>query len=150
MQAAATLLNKKTLFIVQSLLFGLVFSHTQCTEISAKMAKIPHFFRRLRPRRRIHLKGNEALGSELSTLNSSRSCEVSAERGVSGFVPLRVGKERELFMVATGHINHPLMAVLLDLSAEELGFQQIGVLRVECDVLSFQRILCLIERESFK
>nr|UXW62837.1 putative auxin-responsive protein SAUR71 [Pinus koraiensis] len=112
------------------------------------MAKIPHFVRRLMRRRRISWKRYEALRSELSSLNPSRSYEVSAERSLSGFVPLRVGKERELFMVSTSHINHPLMAVLLDLSAEELGFEQIGALRVDCDVLSFQRMLFLIEREN--
>ena len=117
------------------------------------MAKLmPHFVRILLPHRRIQSRKVESLGSELSTLSPSlRSYDVSGEiGGISGFVPLRVGKERELFMVATSQINHPLMAVLLDLSAEELGFQQLGALRVECDVLTFQRLLCLIQTESFK
>ena len=111
------------------------------------MAKLmPDFVRRLLPHRKIQCRRFDALGSELSTLNPSRSYDVSSERGgIDGFVPLRVGKERELFMVATAHINHPLMAVLLDLSAEELGFQQLGALRVECDVLTFRRLLCLIQ-----
>jgi hypothetical protein len=61
-----------------------------------------------------------------------------------------VGKERKRFMVATGHMNHPLMAVLLEItSVEEMGFQRSGALRVACDELSFQRLLCLMEREAF-
>ena len=47
-------------------------------------------------------------------------------------------------MVATGHMNHPLMAVLLETSAEELGFKQTEALRVLCDEVSFQRLLSLI------
>jgi hypothetical protein len=89
----------------------------------------------------------EVLGShEPATPNPLRSDEVSAEiRGFGeGFVPVLVGKERKRFMVATGHMNHPLMAVLLETSAEELGFEQIGALRVVCDEESFQRLLSVI------
>jgi SAUR family protein len=65
------------------------------------------------------------------------------------FVPVFVGNERKKFMVATGHMNHPLIVVLLETSAEEMGFEQSGALRVACEEVSFQRLLCLIEREAF-
>ena len=79
--------------ILQTLLLGLVFSHKQCTQISAKMAKLmPHFVRRLLPHRKIQCRRFEAMGSELSTLNPSRSYDVSSERGgIDGFIPLHGG-----------------------------------------------------------
>jgi hypothetical protein len=116
------------------------------------MAKMPHFVRKLLLHRRIQWSKYEPMGShEPGTPNPPLSYEVSAEkRGVSGgFVPVLVGKERKRFMVATGHMNHPLMAVLLETSAEEMGFQRSGALRVACDEVSFQRLLCLMEREAF-
>jgi hypothetical protein len=52
-------------------------------------------------------------------------------------------------MVAIGHMNHPLMAVLLETSAEDLGFEQSGAMRVACDEVSFQRLLSVIRGQPF-
>ena len=85
------------LSILQTLLLGLVFSHKQCTQISAKMAKLmPHFVRRLLPHRRIQSRKVESLGSELSSLSPAlRSYDVSGEiGGISGFAPLRESRSR--------------------------------------------------------
>jgi hypothetical protein len=68
---------------------------------------------------------------------------------MDSFVHVLVGNERNRFMVATGHMNHPLNAVLLQRSAEEMVFEQSGAPRVACDEVSFQRLLCSIERGFF-
>jgi hypothetical protein len=47
-------------------------------------------------------------------------------------------------MGATGHMNHPLMAVLLETSTDELGFEQNGALRVVCDEVKLQRLISVI------
>lgn len=117
------------------------------------MAKIIHFLRRLLlPKVRYQRRKYEILASgETATPYPLRTYEVSdeSEGSVSeGFVPILVGKERKRFMVAVRDINHPLMATLLQISAES-GFEQSGAVRVVCDVVSFRRMLSLMESEPF-
>ena len=59
-------------------------------------------------------------------------------------IPLLVGTDSEAMERLTVHlklINHPSLAYLLDESANELGYNQQGLLRIWCDVGRFQEML---------
>jgi len=60
-----------------------------------------------------------------------------------GYVPVvvGVGEEVERFVVSVKLFRHQCMMSLLELAAEEFGFEQRGVLRIPCDVQHFRRVL---------
>lgn len=62
-----------------------------------------------------------------------------------GYVPVLVGKfeeEEERFMVPLGWINHPCMVALLQLSANEFGYQyREGVIQIPCEPHHFRLLL---------
>ncbi|KAK4794569.1 hypothetical protein SAY86_012563 [Trapa natans] len=59
----------------------------------------------------------------------------------AGHVPIYVGEEMERFLVYAELLNHPVLAGLLDKSAQEYGYEQKGALRIPCHVAVFERIL---------
>ncbi|GAB2214840.1 hypothetical protein Droror1_Dr00019204 [Drosera rotundifolia] len=54
-----------------------------------------------------------------------------------GYVPVMVGSEGflggERFMIKTHLIKHPSIVALLELSADEFGYDQEGVLQIPCE-----------------
>ncbi|GAU16838.1 hypothetical protein TSUD_367850 [Trifolium subterraneum] len=56
-----------------------------------------------------------------------------------GHVPVYVGEEMVRFVVNAELLNHPVFVKLLNMSAQEYGYQ--GVLRIPCRVVVFERIL---------
>jgi SAUR family protein len=56
-----------------------------------------------------------------------------------GHVPVYVGEEMVRFIVTAELLNHPVFVNLLNISAQEYGYQ--GVLRIPCRVVVFERVL---------
>ncbi|KAJ0578868.1 putative small auxin-up RNA [Helianthus annuus] len=82
----------------------------------------------------------------------SHSCRCSAASGTAsgdssattvpeGHLPFYVGEEMERFVVSAQLLNHPLFINLLNKSAQEYGYRQQGVLRIDCHVIIFRRLL---------
>lgn len=61
-----------------------------------------------------------------------------------GHVPVHVGEAMEppeRFTIQVEMLNQPIFVGLLDRTAQELGYQQAGALRILCAVSSFRRLL---------
>ncbi|XP_021756112.1 auxin-responsive protein SAUR71-like [Chenopodium quinoa] len=61
-----------------------------------------------------------------------------------GRVPIMVGKceeEEERFMLPLGWMNHPIIVDLLQLSANEFGYHQEGVIHIPCETCHFRLLL---------
>lgn len=61
-----------------------------------------------------------------------------------GYVPIMVGKceeEEERFMVPLRLMKHPFIIDLLQLSANEFGYQQDGVIQIPCQPLHFRLVM---------
>lgn len=56
-------------------------------------------------------------------------------------MPVYVGEESERFVVNAELLNHPVFMKLLNISAQEYGYEQKGVLRIPCHVLVFEKVL---------
>ncbi|CAI0410039.1 unnamed protein product [Linum tenue] len=65
-----------------------------------------------------------------------------------GSVAVCVGKELKRYVVPTEHLGHHAFRVLLRQAEEEFGFQQEGVLRIPCDVASFEAILKVVRGKT--
>ncbi|RZR99944.1 hypothetical protein BHM03_00029574 [Ensete ventricosum] len=63
-----------------------------------------------------------------------------------GYVPVVVGVGKELrrYVVSVGAFKHPCFVGLLDMAAQEFGYQQKGVLRIPCDAQHFEQVFRLI------
>ncbi|GMH11133.1 hypothetical protein Nepgr_012974 [Nepenthes gracilis] len=61
-----------------------------------------------------------------------------------GYVPVIVGDHEgmaERFMIRTQWMKHPSILALLDLSADEFGYDQEGVLQIPCEPEFFRVII---------
>ncbi|GAB2285585.1 hypothetical protein Dimus_020031 [Dionaea muscipula] len=61
-----------------------------------------------------------------------------------GYVPVMVGDYegvREKFMVRTQYMTQPSIVALLELSADEFGYQHQGMLQISCDPDTFREII---------
>jgi len=65
-----------------------------------------------------------------------------------GYVPFVVGREEERFMVAVEWMKHPSIVALLQLSANEFGYHQEGVLHIPCDPHVFRDTLCKLSSKK--
>ncbi|KAK9755852.1 hypothetical protein RND81_01G055000 [Saponaria officinalis] len=68
-----------------------------------------------------------------------------------GHVPVMVGKEegkRKKFVVPTWFMKDPSMVDLLQLSADEFGYNHHGVLQIPCEPLYFQNIIGKLSKKS--
>lgn len=65
-----------------------------------------------------------------------------------GYVPVLVGKTGELqrFLVRIEDFKHPSFVGLLEMAAQEFGYEQKGVLRIPCDIAHFQQVLEVISK----
>lgn len=66
-----------------------------------------------------------------------------AKEAPKGYVPMMlVGRgEEERVLVHRKLLKHPSLAVLLDMAAQEFGYEQQGILRIPCGVEQFQTII---------
>ncbi|KAL9230853.1 hypothetical protein vseg_006148 [Gypsophila vaccaria] len=62
----------------------------------------------------------------------------------TGHVPVYVGEEMARFVVSAELMNHHVFVKLLNMSAQEYGYQQKGALRIPCNVVVFENILRVI------
>ncbi|EHA8590759.1 putative Auxin-responsive protein SAUR41 [Cocos nucifera] len=75
--------------------------------------------------------------------------ESSAKRLPKGCVPVLVGLEdMERFVVHTKLFKHPCIRALLEVAAQEFGYEQKGILRIPCDVEHFRQVLEVISKEN--
>ncbi|PKU79225.1 auxin-responsive protein SAUR71-like [Dendrobium catenatum] len=58
-----------------------------------------------------------------------------------GHVPVCVGEEMERFAVRAELLGRPAFVELLRRSAQEYGYEQVGVIRIPCTVDLFRRVL---------
>ncbi|GLJ10558.1 hypothetical protein SUGI_0130520 [Cryptomeria japonica] len=64
-----------------------------------------------------------------------------------GCFSVYVGKDKRKFFLPIAYLSHPVIRALLRRSAEEYGVSQAGVLRIPCDVKSFQHVLWLVHSD---
>ncbi|OIW14361.1 hypothetical protein TanjilG_15715 [Lupinus angustifolius] len=79
------------------------------------------------------------------------------EEGVSnnnvvpkGYLAVSVGENLKRFIIPNEYLTHQAFQILLREAEEEFGFQQIGVLRIPCEVSVFENILKIVERKKNK
>lgn len=73
------------------------------------------------------------------------------EKVPKGYVPMLVGysgRERERVLVHRKHFGHPDFAVLLEMAANEFGYEQQGILQIPCDVEFFKRLVEQISKKK--
>lgn len=60
-----------------------------------------------------------------------------------GYVPVLVGSEKEMerFLLRVELFKHPSIMVLLEVAAQEFGYNQKGILKIPCDVKHFKVVL---------
>ncbi|KAK4753345.1 hypothetical protein SAY87_022143 [Trapa incisa] len=76
-----------------------------------------------------------------AALASSKLRRRNSSAVPAGFVPVYVGEEMERFVVNAELLNHPVLVGLLEMSAQEYGYEQKGPLKIPCHVLVFERVL---------
>ncbi|CAO2834795.1 unnamed protein product [Amaranthus hypochondriacus] len=99
-----------------------------------------------------HLLGKKMVKKKEQSCSSSSSSRYSRLDNINdrndeirkGYVPVIVGmceEEEERFMLPLGLINHPTILGLLDLSANEFGYHQQGVIQIPCQPHQFRLLL---------
>ncbi|EOY26271.1 SAUR-like auxin-responsive protein family, putative [Theobroma cacao] len=99
--------------------------------------------------------------SQLTTSGSSKSIRflkrtlsftdvsaASADAVPKGFLAVCVGKELKRFVIPTEYLGHQAFGVLLRKAEEEFGFQQEGVLKIPCEVSTFEKILEMVQHRK--
>ncbi|CAL0333021.1 unnamed protein product [Lupinus luteus] len=67
-----------------------------------------------------------------------------------GYLAVCVGEELKRFIIPTEHLSHQAFQILLRETEEEFGFEQVGVLRIPCEVSVFESILKMVEGKKNK
>ncbi|KAF8007753.1 hypothetical protein BT93_K1676 [Corymbia citriodora subsp. variegata] len=78
------------------------------------------------------------------------SGESSENRVRKGYIPVLVGKDAvtmERLHVPTKLMGHPFVAALLELSANEFGYEQQGLLRIPYDPDCFKQMIRRISKK---
>ena len=99
-----------------------------------------------------HLIGKKMVRKKEKSSSSSSSPRYSRlddinhrnDENRKGYVPVLVGmceEEEERFMLPLKLINHPTILGLLDLSANEFGYHQQGVIQIPCQPHQFRLLL---------
>ncbi|KAJ3679322.1 hypothetical protein LUZ60_017333 [Juncus effusus] len=79
----------------------------------------------------------------MSKIRDHNNVLISYKHVPKGHVPVIVGSENqtERFVVQIEMLSHPSVMHLLEMAAQEFGYEQKGILRLPCDVTSFRQIL---------
>ncbi|XP_058113129.1 auxin-responsive protein SAUR19-like [Magnolia sinica] len=93
-------------------------------------------------------KGMKFLKRTLSISDSSFLSAASADIVPKGFFAVCVGEELKRFVIPTEYLSHRAFGILLSRAEEEFGFKQEGVLRIPCEVSTFQRILKAVQEKK--
>ncbi|OWM78775.1 hypothetical protein CDL15_Pgr002946 [Punica granatum] len=75
----------------------------------------------------------------------------SQTRARRGFVPMLVGRDSdamERLHVPTKLVEHPYIAALLDMSADDFGYGQDGLIRIRFDADCFKQMVKRISKEK--
>jgi hypothetical protein len=101
-------------------------------------------------RRRSSLSRSGHSGSSSSELEELDEVDRPAEESPPydvprGFLAVYVGREKKRFVISANYLNHAIFRMLLEKSAEELGFEHKGGLPIACDASFFEHLLWLIE-----
>ncbi|CAM8955623.1 unnamed protein product [Rhodiola kirilowii] len=72
----------------------------------------------------------------------------SSDMVPKGYLSVCVGEEMTKFHIPMDYLRHQAFGLLLREAEEEFGFQQMGVLRIPCDVCVFESILKVIETKQ--
>ncbi|KAK1279398.1 hypothetical protein QJS04_geneDACA018873 [Acorus gramineus] len=87
-------------------------------------------------------KGTSSVASYERLLESGDEKKAKDVKVPSGYVPMMVGwgreEEMERFMVHTELFKHPCIVILLEMAAEEFGYEQQGILKIPLDVEHFR------------
>ncbi|KAL2318244.1 hypothetical protein Fmac_032120 [Flemingia macrophylla] len=67
-----------------------------------------------------------------------------------GYLVVCVGEELKRFTIPTKYLGHQAFEILLREAKKEFGFQQIGVLRIPCEVAVFESILKMVKGKEDK
>nr|CCH47223.1 similar to auxin-induced protein 6B [Lupinus angustifolius] len=67
-----------------------------------------------------------------------------------GYLAVCVGEELKRFIIPTQYLTHQAFQILLREAEEEFGFEQVGVLRIPCEVSVFEKILKMVEGKKDK
>ncbi|CAL9043312.1 unnamed protein product [Musa banksii] len=88
-----------------------------------------------------------AMYERLSTSAGRRVKEADVPRGhVPVLVGMNIDGAVERFVVPLRLFQDPWMATLLDMSAQEFGYRHQGILRIQCDVDHFRRLIGSIDK----
>lgn len=69
-------------------------------------------------------------------------------RAKKGYIPVLVGEAKEMqkFLVSVEVFKQPIFVDLLEIAAQEFGYKQKGILRIPCDIVSFQQVIEVISK----
>ncbi|KAG6505149.1 hypothetical protein ZIOFF_037497 [Zingiber officinale] len=88
-------------------------------------------------------------GMLLKTLQRCRKGEGAAGVAPEGCLVVRVGPERERFVIRARWVNHPLFRGLLEEAERELGYGSgAGPLELPCEVEVFAEVVREVEEEE--
>lgn len=65
-----------------------------------------------------------------------------------GFLAVYVGRERQRFVISAEFLKNEVFKLLLEKSAEELGFEHKGGLPIACEAAFFEHLLWLMETKD--
>ncbi|PWZ33188.1 Auxin-responsive protein SAUR71 [Zea mays] len=72
------------------------------------------------------------------------------EKVPKGFVPILIGQgeERERILVHMEQFKQSYFLELLDLAAQEFGYEQQGILRIPCTTEAFRSVIGAVVRKT--
>ncbi|KAH7533708.1 hypothetical protein FEM48_Zijuj04G0206200 [Ziziphus jujuba var. spinosa] len=88
------------------------------------------------------------LNHRAETYGRSRS---SSGKVRKGYVPVLVGRDgamMEKLWLPTKLIGHPQVVALLNSSADEFGYSQQGLLKIDYDIVPFKRMIEIISNHN--
>ncbi|KAK1307680.1 hypothetical protein QJS10_CPA09g00951 [Acorus calamus] len=59
-------------------------------------------------------------------------------------------EEMERFLIHTKLFKHPSMVILLEMAAQEFGYDQQGILKIPCEADHFQCVVSFMLKEKKK
>ncbi|GMH11134.1 hypothetical protein Nepgr_012975 [Nepenthes gracilis] len=80
---------------------------------------------------------------------STGNCQTAAGNR-KGYVPVMVGDREgvaERFMIRAQLMKHPSIIALLELSADEFGYDQEGVLQIPCEPETFRETISKLSKK---
>lgn len=70
-----------------------------------------------------------------------RWCDSHSDKIPRGYLPVYVGPDEKRYIIPMVYLSMPDFVSLMEIAAEEFGFQQEGGLKIPCDKEDFEEIL---------